>query len=203
MKVFNFIQRRPMNKDKLFRFGRTRVSALASLLCIGLLQLGCATPVGEIESWPITAAEKSQFSGKVVDVLCELGGNCTEDCGQGNRQLAVKSSDENVGTVLVAKNLTNYSGAADELWQFCGQQIDMNGLFTEHKGVRFFQVQNVRPTGGEWQKATRYHNAWAERSGKSLQQAKNWQYEDERVKEIIKRDGRLGLGAQADQDYFK
>lgn len=177
------------------------VLTLATLLSAVLLQAGCATPVGEIESWPITAAEESQFSGKVVDVLCELGGNCANECGEGKRQLAIKSQD--IGTVLVAKNLNNYTGATDELLQFCGQQVDLNGLFTEHKGVRFFQVQNIRASGGQWQKATRYLSAWVERSGKTPQQAANWQYHDERVKDIIKRDGTLGLGTQADEDYFK
>lgn len=173
---------------------------LAALMSISLLQAGCATPVGEVESWPVTNAEESQFSGTVVDVLCELGGNCANECGQGKHQLAIKSQDK--GTVLVAKNLNNYSGAVDELWQFCGQQVDVNGLFTEHKGVRFFQVQNIRESGGQWQKATKYISAWTERSGKSPEQAKNWQDHDDRVKDIIEREGRLGLGTQADQDYF-
>lgn len=181
-----------------------RMIALTTFLCSALLLAGCATPVGEVESWPITGAEENQFSGTVVDVLCELNGSCANECGEGKRQLAVKSQDPTIGTVLVAKNLTNYSGAADELWQFCGQQVDVNGLFTDHKGVRFFQIQNVRATeGGQWQKATNYLNAWSERTGKSSQQAKNWQDHDERVLGIIKRDGRLGLGTEADQEYFK
>lgn len=165
-----------------------------------LLMTSCAVGVGGIESWPVTNAEKSQFSGRVVDVLCELGGNCTDNCGEGSRQLAVKSLD--AGTVLVAKNLTNYTGAADELWQYCGQVVELNGLFTAHNDVRFFQVQNVRPPGGEWQKATRFLQAWAERTGKSLALAPNWQSHDDRVQEIIERDGILGLGQQADDEYF-
>jgi len=176
---------------------------LAILLSAGLLLTSCATPVGEIESWPITAAEKNQFSGKVVDVQCELTGNCADNCGNGKRQLAIKTQNKKLGTVLIAKNLNNYTGAVDELSQFCGQQIDLNGLFTEHRGVRFFQIQNLRPSGGEWQKATNYLNAWVERSGKTPQQAVVWHNHDERIKAIIERDGRVGLGPQADQDYFK
>jgi hypothetical protein len=170
-------------------------------ISFALLQVGCATPVGEIESWPITAAEKSQFSGKVVNIQCELGGNCAEQCGQGTQQLAVKSNK--TGTVLIAKNLSNYSGAADELWRFCDQQVELNGLFTEHRGVRFFQIQNVRAKGGEWQRANQFLSDWAERGGKTPLQAQNWHEHDDRVKAIIERDGRLGLGPQADQEYFK
>lgn len=192
-----------MNRDYLNKLKTVRVYMVATLLSAGALLAGCATPVGEIESWPVTGAEKTQFSGVVVDVQCELSGNCTDQCGEGRRQLAIKTSDNAMGTVLVAKNLSNYSGAADELWQFCEQQIDVNGLFTEHNGIRFFQVQNVRPPGGQWQRATQYLNAWVDRSGKSPQQAQNWHEHDERIKEILMRDGRLGLGQQADQDYFK
>jgi len=182
-----------MSSPKLF----LPIGIVAALLTLA----GCATPAGSISSWPVTNAEKSEFSGEVVDVLCELGGNCADNCGEGKRQLAIKNDD--IGTVLVSKNLNNYSGAADELWQYCGQIVDINGLFTDHKGVRFFQVQNVRAPGGQWQKATRYLQAWAERSGKSASLAGNWEEHDDRVQSIIERDGRLGLGQAADEEYFK
>ncbi len=162
---------------------------------------GCATPAGEVDVWPITNAEKSGLTGQVVDVLCELNGNCADNCGEGTRQLGIKT--EAGGTVLVAKNLSNYSGAAEELWNYCGEVVEVNGLFTEHQGVRFFQAQNVRAPDGQWQKATRFLDVWTERTGKPASLAKNWQYHDEVVNEIIERDGRLGLGPEADQDYFE
>ncbi len=177
------------------------VFSRATVLGFSFLLAACATPPGEIDSWPVTNAQKNGFSGEVVDVLCELNGNCPDNCGEGTRQLAIKT--ESAGTVLVAKNLNNYSGASDELWPFCGEVIEINGLFTEHQGVRFFQVQNVREPGGDWLKATRFAQAWAERSEKPVSLAGNWQDHDERVQEIIDRDGRLGLGPEADQEYFK
>lgn len=182
---------------------RIRKLPCMALVFLALLQVSCATPVGEVEAWPITAAEESQFSGEVVDIQCELSGSCAEQCGQGKHQLAVKSQNNELGTVLIAKNLTNYSGAADELWRFCGQQVELNGLFTEHRGVRFFQVQNVRARNQNWQRADKFLTEWQKRSGKSPEQAKFWEEHDERVKAIIERDGRLGLGPQADQNYFK
>ncbi len=178
-----------------------RNSLFATAGCISLLLTGCAAGPGEIASWPVTNAEKSGLLGEVVDVQCELTGNCAENCGAGKRQIAIKT--ENVGTVLVAKNLNNYSGAVDELWPLCGNIVDVNGLFTEHQGVRFFQVQNIRAPGGEWQKATRYLQAWSERSGKPLSVANNWQDHDERIQAVLDRDGRLGLGPNADQEFFK
>ncbi len=178
--------------------GRVKAVTILPLL---LLVAACASPPGEIDAWPITGAQESEFSGTVVDLLCELNGNCTDNCGEGNRQLGVKT--DSLGTVLVAKNLTDFSGAADELWNYCGQVVDVNGLFTTHQGVRFFQVQNVRPPEGKWLKATRYSEAWVARSGKDAGMARNWHEHDERVKAIIKRDGYLGLGQQADDEYFE
>jgi len=162
---------------------------------------GCATAPGEVESWGITAQEESAFNGKVVDVMCELTGNCATNCGEGSRQLAIETQDQ--GTVLVAKNVTLYSGAAEELWAFCGQDVEVNGLFTENQNVRFFQIQNVRILGGQWQRANRFHQAWAARSGESGSKARRWYKNDARVDEILERDGRLGLGPAADAEYFK
>jgi len=173
---------------------------LASLFSVCMMLGACATPVGEVSAWPISNAEERALSGTVVDVLCELNGNCTDSCGDGKRQLALKT--EEAGIILVSKNLTNYTGAADELSPYCDQVVDVNGLFTEHRGVRFFQVQNIKPSGGQWQRATRYLQTWSERSGKPASQASSWQDNDERVKEIIERDGVLGLGKEADQEYF-
>lgn len=180
-----------------------RSSCFRTFLMVLLLAWAsaCATPPGGIEPWPITNADGQTFTGEVVDILCEQLGNCVENCGEGSRQLALKT--EQAGVVLVAKNLTNYSGAADELWPYCGQDLQVSGLFTAHQGIRFFQVQNLRLPGSPWVKATRYNEAWVERSGKPSTLAKDWQYVDDRVKAVIERDGVLGLGREADQEYFK
>ncbi len=172
-----------------------------SLLAVLAFLAGCATPAGEVESWGVSGQQESAFTGKVVDVMCELTGNCAANCGEGSRQLALLTPDQ--GTVLMAKNVTLYSGAAEELWAFCGQDVEVNGLFTENKNVRFFQVQNVRIPGGQWKRANQFHQAWAARSGESGSKAQRWYRNDERVDEILKRDGRLGLGAAADAEYFK
>jgi len=166
-----------------------------------LVLSACASGPGKIASWPITGAEQAALSGDVVDVLCELSGNCVEDCGAGSRQLGIKTDDN--GLVLVGKNLTNYTGAVDELIGYCGRSVEINGLFTEHQGVRFFQVQNMREPGGQWIKATQFNQAWAERSGKGVGLAGKWHRNDDRVDAVIAKDGRLGLGVEADKDYFQ
>ena len=189
---------RAMNNKLVSTLRPIRLPQIVKVLFSALIVSGCATPVGEVANWPITNAEKSELTGEVVSVLCELGGNCADNCGGGTQQLAIKT--EALGTVLVSKNINNYSGAQDELSPFCGQTVNVNGLFTEHQGIRFFQVHNLRAPGGDWQRANRYLQAWAARSGKTP--ANRWYNQDERVKEILARDGRLGLGPEADKDYF-
>ncbi|MBX2886947.1 MAG: hypothetical protein KTR32_43770 [Granulosicoccus sp.] len=151
----------------------------------------CATPVGEVQKWGISGSEVAEFSGEVVDVLCEVSGNCAEQCGAGTRQLGIKTDQ---GTILIAKDLNLYTGAAEELWPFCSQQLVVNGQFTESGSTRFFQIQNVRNPDGPWMSTTRFLEAWAEKNGKSVSDAKRWYRQDPRVTTVLERDGLLGLG---------
>ena len=137
----------------------------------------------------------------VVDIACELTGDCADNCGSGKRQLGLKTVDQ--GTILVAKNLTFYSGAAEELHGFCGKEVEVDGLFTEHRNVRFFQVQKMREVGGKWEKSDRFLDAWAKQNDSSKRKAKKWYKRDAKVQEILQRDGYLGIGAEADAEYFK
>ena len=86
---------------------------------------------------------------------------------------------------------------------FCGQEIEVDGLFTENQNIRFFQIQKMRPVGGKWEKADRFLDAWAETNDSSKSKAKKWYTRDPRVKEILEKDGKLGLGAEADAAFFK
>ena len=152
------------------------------------------------KSWGITNEQEAVFTGTVVDITCELTGDCPANCGEGSRQLGLKTADQ--GIVLVAKNLTFYTGAAEELYGFCGQEIEVDGLFTEHRNIRFFQVQSMRLPGEKWEKADRFLDAWAEDNDSSKRKAKKWYTRDPRVDEILTRDGRLGLGPEADAEFF-
>ncbi len=183
--------------DGLFKWFKS----LSLIVVSALLLTACASGPGKIANWPITAAEQAALSGSVVDVLCELSGNCADNCGDGSRQLGIKTGDQ--GLILISKNLTNYTGAADELIGFCGRPVEINGLFTDHEGVRFFQVQNMREPGGQWKKATQFNQAWAKRSGKPVGLAGKWYLNDGRVDEVLTKDGRLGIGIDADEEYFQ
>ena len=172
---------------------RSFVNALLAIMALCLT--ACATPAGKVDRWGISGAEVAELSGEVVDVLCEVSGNCVDQCGSGTRQLGIKTEQ---GTVLIAKDLNLYTGGAEELWPYCSQQLVVNGQFTESSNIRFFQIQNVREPGGPWMSTTRFLQIWAEKNGKPVSAATRWYRQDPRVNSILDRDGRLGLGPDAD-----
>ena len=158
-------------------------------------------PVLAAKSWGVSNEEKALFTGTVTDISCHLLGDCPADCGAGSRQLGLATKDQ--GMILVSKNLTLYTGAVEELYHFCGQEVEVDGLFTENRNVRFFQVQKVRLAGKKWRKATRFHKAWAKEYGGKPRKAKHWYRKDPRIKEIISRDGYLGLGLEKDKEFLE
>ena len=47
-------------------------------------------------SWNLYAEQPALFEARVVDVLCELTGDCPADCGAGKRQMGLVRSADNV-----------------------------------------------------------------------------------------------------------
>ena len=170
-------------------------------LTASLLALGSAHAA---KSWGVTGEEIARFEAKVVDILCELTGDCPDNCGDGKRQLGLLTAENKL--ILVGKNQTPFSGAAEELVEFCGKQVIADGLFTDNRGLRFFALQFVRMApDGEWQSANRFQGKWAERNGVAAdsKEAKQWYQHDPNVKRLIERDGLLGLGKEADAEFLK
>jgi hypothetical protein len=155
------------------------------------------------DSWGLIGEEKARFEAKVVDVLCELTGDCPANCGDGARQLGLLRDD---GTLVLAmKNVVPFAGAADELLPFCGERVEADGLFANNRGHRIFALQFVRPVpDGEWRRANRFKEVWAEANDvdPDSETASKWFRHDPRVEKLIERDGKLGLGPAADEAYF-
>ena len=55
----------------------------------------------EARSWNLWAEQPARFEATVVDILCELTGDCPNNCGDGNRQLGLVRA---VDDVLVFPN---------------------------------------------------------------------------------------------------
>jgi hypothetical protein len=70
------------------------------------------------EGWGLPNEEVARFEAKVVDILCELTGDCPVDCGAGGRQLGLLTDEGEL--VLPTKNMVIFAGAAEELAALCG-----------------------------------------------------------------------------------
>ncbi len=156
----------------------------------------------QAKSWNLAGEEKAVFSGKVVDILCELTGDCPANCTDGSRQLGILRADDRL--VLAAKNgQPNFAGAVADLLPYCGKQVDVDGLMLGD-AVKLFQVQFIREQGQtEWQKATGFSDAWAAKFPEDAGKTGPWFRKDSRVMALIERDGWLGLGHPADKEFLE
>ncbi len=108
----------------------------ASFAAVLLLASGVAQAAS---SWGLPGEEIVRFEAKVVDIVCELTGDCPAQCGGGKRQLGLLTDD---GTLVLAfKNTVPFAGAADELIDFCGKRVTADGLFTTNRGHKLFVLQ--------------------------------------------------------------
>ena len=124
-------------------------------------------------------------------------------CGAGTRQLGLLRDDGTL--VLPLKNQVFFAGVAAELIGFCAQRVVADGLFVTNRGHTIFALQFVKAaTNGKWQRANRFLPKWAADNGVDAKSpaAKRWFENDPRIKDLIARDGKLGLGPEADKKYL-
>jgi len=171
--------------------------------CLGVFLLGVG-PALAADEWGLAGEKTARFEAKVVDVLCELTGDCPAKCGGGKRQLGLLNSAGKL--TLPLKNQTLFSGAALELIDFCGKQVIADGLMITNRGYTFFALQFVREApDGKWRKANRFLGKWAKANGIPANSDKvdQWYEHDPNVKRVLAKDGKLGLGLAADRAYDK
>ncbi len=175
---------------------------ICAMLALGLALTTAAARAAE--SWGLPGEEEVRFEAKVVDILCELTGDCPADCGAGKRQLGLLKDDGSL--VLPLKNQVVFAGVAAELIGYCARRVVADGLMVNNRGNRVFALQFVKGApNGKWHRANRFQPKWAAENGvgpKSLT-ARRWFENDPRVKDLIARDGKLGLGLEADRAYLE
>ena len=140
---------------------------------------------------------------EVVDVVCELAGDCPANCGDGARQLGLLRDDGKL--ILPTKNFTPFSGAAWELIDFCGKQVIADGLLTTNHDTTIMALQFVKEApDGKWRRTNRFIPKWAAKNGfaPNGKEAKRWFAHDPEIKARFAETGRLGLGPAADKAYF-
>ena len=179
---------------------------MKQILALAALGLGLlAAPVAEAaQSWGLPEEEIVRFEAKVVDILCELTGDCPAECGGGRRQLGLLDDEGKLH--LAIKNATAFSGTTVELIGFCGKRVVADGLYTTNRGYRVFALQFVKEApDGKWRGANRFLKKWAADNGlpEDSPKAKQWFRNDPTVQGLIEKDGVLGLGSETDKAYFK
>lgn len=159
----------------------------------------------DAESWNLYAEQPARFEAKVVDILCEVTGDCPADCGGGKRQLGLlRGADQ----VLVYPNKNGqpvFSGAANELLPYCGQQVEVDGLMLSDPAVgaqNIYQLQKIRAVGAsDWVKANRWTKDWQAANPESTGKDP-WFRRDPRVNARILVTGYLGLGLDTDKAFI-
>jgi len=157
----------------------------------------------QANSWGLLGEEPAHFQAKVVDLLCELSGDCPANCGEGRRQLGLLRSDGVL--VLPTKNgQPLFTGAATDLQPYCGQEVEVDGLLVgEEIPGKLYQVQLIRPVGdGEWRKTDRWTEVWDAQYPDLAKQEGPWFRKDPRVNRRIEESGYLGLGKDVDEAYI-
>jgi hypothetical protein len=147
-------------------------------------------PAWAANEWGIDGEEIAQFEARAVDVLCELTGDCPEDCGDGKRQMGLLTDD---GTLILAvKSRTLFAGAVLDLVAWCNRRVEVDGLLIKADPMTFYMVQRLRQPGTEkWSGASAFSKAWARSNGQK--NAKKWFRKDSLIKAVIEEFGPVGV----------
>ncbi|MCC0067922.1 MAG: hypothetical protein H6896_13190 [Rhodovulum sp.] len=182
----------------------------------GLLALALALPAAAqaqdfsagsaAKSWGLLGEEMARFEAQVVDVLCELGGDCPEDCGGGARQLGLLRSADGVLVMPMKNGQPVFSGAVADLLPYCGETVEVDGLLVgepEATPAKFFQIQTIRRPGEpEARPANRFTEAWATANPEAAAEGGEWFRADPDVRARIEAEGYLGLGPEVDAAFI-
>ena len=156
----------------------------------------------EARPWNLYAEYPARFEATVVDLLCEVAGQCTDNCGDGHRQLGLLRTEDNV-LVFPNKNAqTSFNGAAIDLLPYCGKQVEVDGLelVDEDLGaINIYLVQKIKNVGdAEWASANQWTKVWAENHPDNAGKGP-WFRRDPRVLAEIAEHGYFGLGLAEDE----
>ncbi len=159
------------------------------------------------KEWGLAGEEKAMFSGKVVDFLCELAGDCADNCGGGNRNLGILRAKDNKLIAVLKNRQPAFNGAAEDLLPYCNKDVDVDGVLIGDDEVvkaKFYMVQFIREAGqSEWKKTTLWTKQWAKKNPEFAKGKGPWFRRDPRVAKQIAATGNFGIGKEADEKFIK
>jgi len=156
-------------------------------------------------SWNLTGEQPALFEARVVDLLCELTGDCPTDCGAGERQMGLVRTADNVMILAIKNSQAAFSGAAVDMALYCNQIVEVDGLLIDNPALgarNVYMVQKVRVAGGDWSKANKFTKVWASENPNAKGKGA-WFRRDPRIKALIAENGYLGLGLAVDDAFIK
>ena len=157
----------------------------------------------EARSWNLLGEQPARFEAKVVDILCEITGDCVDNCGNGDRQIGLVRAVDNVLVFPNKNSQTSFNGATADLLPFCGQDVEVDGLLIEDDFVgatNIYQIQLIRAVGdAEWTKANQWTKAWDAKHPEAAGDGP-WFRRDPRVKAEIEAEGYFGLGLDREDE---
>ncbi len=159
------------------------------LLLTAVLMLG-AMPAQAAREWGIDGEEIAKFEATPVDILCELTGDCPENCGAGTRLMGLRTHDGTL--IMAAKSNTLFAGAVLDLAAWCGKRVEVDGLLIKADQMTFYMVQRLRVPGTrKWTNARAFAKAWAKENRQK--NARRWFRKDPLIKSVIKKYGPVGI----------
>lgn len=179
------------------------IAFLAALPGMALAQDGPFSAGSEARSWNLAWEEAARFEATVVDMLCEIAGDCANECGTG-RQLGLLRSADGVLTYPNKNNQPAFTGAAVELGPYCGELVEVDGLMIEDEYIgatNVYLVQRIRRAGeDDWTTANAWTAQWAEANPDAVGEGP-WFRRDPRVRALIEAGGYLGTGETHAEAY--
>lgn len=157
------------------------------VLALVLMPLACLS-ARAAESVGAQYENEIVLSGQVVDILCELTGNCPKNCGEGKRVLGLKTADNTI--YLISKGTPIFANANESVLPFCAKDIDVDGLMIKNPKMPLLYIQKFRAKGaGEFKDADGFDAAWKAANG----EADEWFRKDPLVVEQVSKNGPLGI----------
>jgi len=170
-----------------------RIKAVAVTLAVVAL-LAVAGPVRSADSLGVHNEQIVTLKGKVVDLACEVTGNCASDCGSGKRPLGLLTEDGKL--YVAAKSNTIFAGLLKDIVTQCGKTIIADGLTTSDHDATLLMIQRYKTSdNGNWVETDGFAADWSKRHSTPIdsKMTEEWYRNDWVVKGAVARRGKLGV----------
>lgn len=181
------------------------LSILALLATPALADDAAFSEGSEARPWGLFGETIATFSGTVVDLTCEVSGDCVDNCGDGARQLGIIRDADGVLVNLQKNAQQVFTGAVTDMLPYCGQQVEVDGLLVRDELVgaqNLYLVQVVRAVGDtEWTEANNWQNVW-EAAHPEWAGDGRWYRRSGDIRAHLDTTGYFGLGLERDREIL-